>query len=121
MFGSILLVVIYGMCRMPDILIRNMEMPKVGEKIEFTQNIAGRIYAKFNPSRGYVCEVIELPEHGNLIDRGEIVAHYRKCECNLGSDRHLEFLTVHDWIEEGIVYDLLNAPVIVPADKEDGT
>lgn len=117
---------------MADILIRGMEMPKGCKSCKLSSdshcNATGQwlfstdlLRSGFNwkTCRLPDCPIVELPEHGDLIDRGEIVAHYRKCECNLGSDRHLEFLTVHDWIEEGIVYDLLIASVIVPSNKED--
>ena len=115
---------------MADILIRGMEMPKTCSQCPLCYDYMmcslrdGR-FSHMGESfdccemRLADCPLVELPEHGDLIDRGEIVAHYRKCECNLGSDRHLEFLTVHDWIEEGIVYDLLIASVIVPSNKEE--
>lgn len=91
---------------MTDILIRDMEMPNVGEKIEFTQNIAGRIYAKFNPSRGYMCEVIELPEHGDLVEAD-----------------HLRTIAYARGKEYGCVafvdpIDIAIAPVIIPSNKE---
>ena len=112
---------------MPDILIR-MEMPEIknnhGIKAEL-RRIDGRLELGFMTGGYSCCEqwtyypIHELPPHGDLIDRDAIVAHYRECERNLGSDRHLEFLTVHDWIEEGIVYDLLNAPAVVPAERSE--
>ena len=118
---------------MPDILIRGMEMPESCADCPICYDMMecsvsplrfwnGRTELEqfvFCNERHPSCPLVELPEHGDLIDRGEIVAHYRKCECNLGSDTHLGLLTVHDWIEEGIVYDLLIAPVIVPANKEE--
>lgn len=88
---------------MPDILIRGMEMPNVGEKIEFTQNIAGRIYAKFNPSRGYMCEVIELPEHGDLIDRDAAMKESEKPTI-------FDLTDVPDFLHE--------QPIIIPANEE---
>lgn len=88
---------------MADILIRGMEMPNVGEKIEFTQNIAGRIYAKFNPSRGYMCEVIELPEHGDLIDRDAAIEESKKPTI-------FDLTDVSDFLHE--------QSIIIPSNKE---
>lgn len=88
---------------MADILIRGMEMPNVGEKIEFTQNIAGRIYAKFNPSRGYICEVIELPEHGDLIDRDTAIEESKKPTI-------FDLTDVPDFLHE--------QSIIIPSNKE---
>lgn len=88
---------------MADILIRGIDMPNVGEKIEFTQNIAGRIYAKFNPSRGYMCEVIELPEHGDLIDRDAAMKESKKPTI-------FDLTDVPDFLRE--------QPIIISADKE---
>ena len=49
-----------------------------------------------------------------LIDADALVSYLRECESKLGPDKHLELLTVHDWIEEGFVFDVLNAPTIDP-------
>lgn len=103
---------------MPDILIRGMEMPTSCADCPIKGDAFCRLTREkvkyHHEYRHDRCPLRDLPKHGDLIERDEIVEHYRKCERNLGSDRHLEFLTVHDWIEEAFVYDLLNAPVIVP-------
>ena len=113
---------------MADILIRGMEMPTGCASCDFAIYHTDSAYHYcFWLKKVFIkpdaklkdCPLVELPEHGDLIERDDIVEHYRKAECNFGSDRHLEFLTVHDWIEEMFVYDLLNVPVIVPSNKEE--
>lgn len=112
---------------MADILIRGMEMPNVGEKIEFTQNIAGRIYAKFNPSRGYMCEVIELPEHGDLIDAesladdllydAELADRALNDMSLVGSER--DYMQSEKDIKQNCAYYVSHTPVVIPSNKED--
>ena len=61
----------------------------------------------------------ELPPHGDLIDRDELIDFLRKCEKEIGPDKILDYVTVHDWIEQGFVCNVLDAPVIIPSNKEE--
>lgn len=110
---------------MPDILIRGMEMPHDCFECEIGHLESTGLRCNFShyspklDGRPQDCPLNELPPHGDLIDRNTIVAYFRMCENKFGSDRHFdEEVTVHDWIEDGIVYSLLRAPAVIPSNKE---
>ena len=91
-----------------SILIKGMEIPQVGDKIEFVQNIAGHIYARFEPSKGYMCEVVPIPEkHGRLIDAEAFVDYVQIRYDN-------NEITNGDWIDFRL--SLKDQPTIVPAE-----
>lgn len=78
---------------MPDILIRGMELPE-NEPLRIFLDANGQVFV----DRGVYYdefEAVELPEHGDLIDRDA-----------LPQDRV-------EW------EDVVNAPVIVPSNKEE--
>ena len=94
---------------MADIIIRGMEMPQVGDKIEFVQNIAGHIYARFKPSKGYMCEVIPLPEgHGRL---GDLDDALNRIPIPTGGISSVD-------IYNNIKYFIETRPTIVPAEGD---
>ena len=83
---------------MADILIRGMEMPRQGLKVVAIHS-NGHVYADTSDP-GFlhkIADVIELPEHGDLIDKDEAYARWNKGE-------------------EDVLH---NAPVIVPAEREE--
>lgn len=88
---------------MSDILIPGMKMP-TGEPLRLVLNPNGQLFV----DRGVYYdefEAVELPEHGDLIERNPLVKLFNSRE----TDEHW------GWLDEE---DLINAPVIVPANKE---
>ena len=95
---------------MADFLIRDMKMPKDIEPrpvIEFADGAAGERYARlFHYRYGALTEwleVIELPPHGDLIDRNAAIKESEKPTI-------FDLTDVPDFLHE--------QPVIIPADKE---
>ena len=89
---------------MADILIRGMEMPPTGNYFMMVENEPGiepNVTVWKRQQNGELkhfsfCPLVELPEHGDLIDRDA-----------LPQDRV-------EW------EDVVNAPVVIPANKEAG-
>lgn len=53
----------------------NIKMPKAGQSIEIAEGMTGIIYGRLTPSLDDEWhEVIEVPPHGDLIDRGTLLA-----------------------------------------------
>lgn len=103
---------------MPDILIRGVEAPTSCEDCKrFFLNeydfpcyrarcsIGGTVppYPLRFEKRGDDCPILELPEHGDLIDRSELLENSKAN----GMYPH--------WID---TMDVKRAPIVVPADKE---
>lgn len=103
---------------MADILIRGMQMPMNCMVCDFRNrgfNLNGDLFCNCRLTKENVpdyynirmenCPLVELPEHGDLIDRdvlGEAPTYY-------GS--HCDLDEVEDWIN--------SAPVVIPANKEE--
>jgi len=113
---------------MPDILIRGVELPKYGcagcyfktgkycgiiEKNENVEEYSLR--AERHPD----CPLIELPPHGDLIDRDEFV----KSQCNScdGSCECVECdcLNCEQSCRCDMIVDAMEAPVVVPAERSE--
>ena len=93
---------------MADILIRGMEMP-TGEPLRIVLNPNGQLFVDHGVTFTEY-EAIELPEHGDLIDRD---AFREENEYYL----HREFINPK---YEDTLDDLLkDAPIIVPSNKEE--
>ena len=93
---------------MPDILIFGMKMPE-NEPLRLVLNPNGQLFVDHGVTFTEY-EAIELPEHGDLIDRD---AFREENEYYL----HREFINPK---YEDTLDDLLkDAPVIVPASKEE--
>ena len=93
---------------MADILIRGMEMPE-NEPLRLVLNPNGQLFVDHGVTFTEY-EAIELPEHGDLIDRD---AFREENEYYL----HREFINPK---YEDTLDDLLKAaPIIVPSNKEE--
>ena len=100
---------------MADILIRGMEMPG-NEPLRLVLNQNGQLFVDHGVTFTEY-EAVELPPHGDLIDRGafraEMDKHY---PFDHGTQRkHGEA----DAAKSTIINMLANSPVIIPADKEE--
>jgi len=110
---------------MPDILILGYSAPASCATCHFNSNafcdVLGR---KVKIPVDYVerpntCPLVELPPHGDLIDRDE----YVKSECNNcdGSCECVECdcLNCEQSCRCDVIVDVMNAPVVVPAERSD--
>jgi hypothetical protein len=97
-------------------------MPSNGEVIVIRPNGQATLYARGDvafiddPKRIY--KTIELPPHGRMIDADALRRQWIEVEAKIGGDMRLDGLTLHDIITEGCVFDLDNAPTIIPAEEE---
>ncbi len=89
-----------------SVLIKGMKMPTEG-KVMTIYKLKGEFYASLNGTE--LCPLIELPDHGDLIDAEE----------QMRLMRAYEYDTYDDYNR---AYDMLdNAPTIIPAERrEDG-
>ena len=115
---------------MSEILIRGMEMPQCGER-HIVIRADGSVHddgdseihwSAFQPT----AKAVELPPHGDLIDRDALLAEYERDE--RAADEHgREFSFSFDsggtrctewWI---VQQKLMDAPVVIPSNKEKHT
>jgi len=92
---------------MSDILIRGMELPK-NEPLRIVLNPNGQLFVDHGVTFTEY-EAVELPDHGDLIDRDEL-NKCRKESC------HGKNGWEYDYVED---LDIDKATVIVPSNKED--
>lgn len=119
---------------MPDILIRGMEMPENCDKCiysgwsNFYQIYVCNAVRKEEPilfdrkqvkstavarsGRADNCHLHELPEHGNLIDREDVIETIERLRDKSGND---EMAFALNWALRLI----REKPVIIPSNKED--
>ena len=114
---------------MPDILVRGMEMPKHcidcpcmvdkygGDNCCLQSEEANAKIESWDDMKSG-CPLVELPPHGDLIDRDE----YVKSECNNcdGSCECVECdcLNCEQSCRCDVIVDAMEAPVVVPAERE---
>lgn len=97
---------------MPDILIRGMKMPTEGGAI-CIYKISGNFYAA-RVGKDELFPLVELPPHGDLIDRDEAVSVLK----SIGSrDYRREKGTICDAIK--MISHAQYVPVVVPAERSD--
>ncbi len=110
---------------MADILIKNMEMPKNCEACVLHDLVIDSYGDRWavclrlrNEYGSYVdidleerhpeCPLVQLPDHGDLIDRG-ILTDILEKEIRLRKDNAEEAMLL-----KGVLYEILNAPVVIP-------
>lgn len=108
-----------------SVLIKGMKMPPSGDCLKLTIHCNGQVVI----DRGTYwdeAEAVELPPHGDLIERDFLLAEYERDE--RAADEHgREFSFSFDsggarCTEWSIVQQkLMDAPVVIPADKEGST
>jgi len=110
-----------------SVLIKGMKMPKNCDACpmlyeyrfcELTDDRASSIEWKTEEKRMPKCPLIELPDHGDLIDRDELHHNMKADAINKLSffdDGYLHYLKGLEAVE-----DMLNgAPVIIPAERSE--
>ena len=96
---------------MADILIHGISMPRERDHLTITINADGTVQPLVDMYCPIIAHAIELPEHGDLIDRDANADVIRKVmKASEGIERHMAEATLK----------VLNAaPVIVPSNKEE--
>ena len=102
---------------MADILIHGISMPRERDHLTITINADGTVQPLVDMYCPIIAHAVELPEHGDLIDRvafrAEMDKHY---PFDHGTQRrHGEA----DKAKSTVINMLANAPVIVPSNKEE--
>lgn len=110
---------------MPDILILGMELPKKDGLLSINIWPNGSVTIAMDLECKPVARAVELPEHGDLIDRDALLAEYERDE--RAADEHgREFSFSFDsvgarctewWI---VQQKLMDAPVVIPAERREG-
>lgn len=92
-----------------SVLIKGMEMPKEGTVIVIYK-INGKFYVSQN---GELCPIIELSNHGDLIDREVLKKSLIDESETVGIDGFsIDGLSVDD-----VCHAIENAPVVIPAER----
>lgn len=106
-----------------SIYIKGMEMPKNCCQCPVNMEVCKRGYKyllahpELYDNRADDCPIIEIPPHGRLIDADALKAQWLEAEKRIGADEVIP-LPLRDYITDGCVYDLDNAPTIIEGDKE---
>ena len=94
---------------MADLLIRGMEMPKAGQLLQVAENVDGAIFVR-ETTRGEWHKVVDIPEHGRLIDASTFgVVMYQGGKYN-NEDFHAGMEYILDFID--------NASTVVEASED---
>lgn len=103
--------------KLTDILIRGMKMPEQGAKAVIIHS-NGHVYADTSDPLFLhkIADVIELPEHGDLIDRGSLKEVWEKELPALLGEQY-ETADMGE-IHKSYIEELGFRPVIVPSNKE---
>lgn len=92
-----------------SVLIKGMKMPKEG-KIIAIYKINSKFYVSQN---GELCPIIELPNHGDLIDREA----WKKSLIDEGETIGIDGFSIDGLSADDVCYAIENAPVIIPAER----
>ena len=109
-----------------SVLIRGMEMPEscccctFFEELEDDSVCTVCHARKHNNSLDHVsifkradwCPLVEVPQHGRLIDADVLKKKWLEAESRMGADKVIN-LPLREYISNGCVYDLDNAPTII--------
>jgi len=100
---------------MADILIRGMKMPE-NEPLRIVLNPNGQLFVDHGVTFTEY-EAVELPEHGDLIDRDALI---KTCNEIIDEDWNAK-AAPYSWsyAYESFVDDIVAIPVIVSASKEE--
>lgn len=112
---------------MPDILIRGVEFPTMEQAYKtLIVSYDGKVYEGVHPQptakkKEPIAEAVELPPHGDLISRDDLL-HTMRCHLALydscPEDLSLADKSRRDEIQNAIA-DIFNAPVVVPAERRE--
>lgn len=94
-----------------SVLIKGMKMPKEG-KIIAIYKINSKFYVSQN---GELCPIIELPNHGDLIDREA----WKKSLIDEGETIGIDGFSIDGLSADDVCYAIENAPVIIPAERRE--
>lgn len=105
-----------------SVLVKGMEMPTNCKECKIAcepylslDGLLGKI--SMSDSVRCDCPLIEVPTpHGRLVDADELKKKWLEAENRMGADKVIE-LPLKEYITNGCVYDLDNAPTIIEREK----
>ena len=110
-----------------SVLIKGMEIPescwdncpfeRENIKHEVVCSLTRKGYNWGLTERPSDCPLVEVPPHGDLIDRDALKEKWLAAENRMGADKVLH-LPLKDYISDGCVYDLEQMPTIIEAEEE---
>ena len=101
---------------MADILIHGISIPRERDHLTITINADGTVQPLVDMYCPIIAHAIELPEHGDLIDR-DVLKHKFCAHCDgYENDTGACVDGDQDCMDAKII---MNAPVIIPASKEE--
>ena len=100
---------------MSDILIRGMELPK-NEPLRIVLNPNGQLFVDHGVTFTEY-EAVELPEHGDLIDRDAFDADARKRYCS-ACDNYNGTKCRACWVDD-MLGDVADFETVIPSNKEE--
>ena len=95
---------------MPDILIRGLEMPREDDLLCLNIHPNGDVTINLDLKCIPIARAVELPPHGDLIDRAALMEEHAKAE----SAKYGNHFVAGD---NRFIHRFLDAPVIVPSEK----
>lgn len=93
-----------------SVLIKGMKMPTEG-KIMAIYKLKGEFFASFNGTELY--PLIELPDHGDLIDREA----WKKSLIDEGETIGIDGFSIDGLSADDVCYTIENTPVVIPAER----
>lgn len=100
-----------------SVLIKGMKMPNACYECEFYNEVCpfDGVGVWYDPLRERAdgCPLLEVPDHGDLIDRDELIENSGMCVCDFGTPDE-RWRPDRDW------YLGINAqPVVIPAERSE--
>lgn len=93
-----------------SVLIKGMKMPTEG-KIMAIYKLKGEFFASLNGTKLY--PLIELPDHGDLIDREA----WKKSLIDEGETIGIDGFSIDGLSADDVCHAIENAPVVIPAER----
>ena len=100
-----------------SVLIKGMKMPKEGMSVVVDLWNNGKAYV-YGTGSSEMYDAVELPEHGNLVDRDEFIGRQQSWALLIAMGHGND----DEWVKcIGEVCDhLYDAPVVIPAERNKG-
>jgi hypothetical protein len=96
-----------------SVLIKGMKMPKKGTYIDIVILDDGTVVCYDDDKK--IGEAVELPDHGDLIDRDEL----RKSLIDEGETVGIDGFSIDGVTADDVCYAIENAPVVIPTEKSE--
>ena len=97
-----------------SILIKGMKMPKEDELLCIRIYPSGKVIIDLDLQCKQVAEAVELPDHGDLIDRDALMTRYAE---EVRPSNNSDFMRPLRWNDAVQLTEL--APVVIPAERSE--